>query len=71
MAEECNHNCGSCSQSCDHRIEKAKLNEYSKVKKIIGVISGKGGVGKSLVSSLLASGLAKKGHRVLGQARRH
>lgn len=64
MAEECNHNCGSCSQSCDHRIEKAKLNEYSKVKKIIGVISGKGGVGKSLVSSLLASGLAKKGHRV-------
>ena len=64
MAEECTHNCGSCSQNCDHRIEKAKLNDMSKVKKIIGVISGKGGVGKSLVSSLIASQLQKEGYRV-------
>lgn len=64
MAEECTHNCGSCSQNCDHRIEKAKLNDMSKVKKIIGVISGKGGVGKSLVSSLIASKLQKDGFRV-------
>lgn len=64
MAEECTHNCGSCSQNCDHRIEKAKLNDMSKVKKIIGVISGKGGVGKSLVSSLIASKLQKEGYRV-------
>lgn len=61
---ECSHNCESCGQSCDHRIEKAKLNDSSKVKKIIGVISGKGGVGKSLVSSLLASELCKQGFRV-------
>jgi len=64
MAEECTHNCETCSQNCDHRIEKAKLNEMSKVKKIIGVISGKGGVGKSLVSSLIASQLQKEGYRV-------
>lgn len=64
MSEECTHECGSCSQNCDHRIEKAKLNEMSKVKKIIGVISGKGGVGKSLVSSMLASKLQQAGYRV-------
>lgn len=61
---ECNGQCGSCSQTCDRRIEKAKLNDLSKVKKIIGVISGKGGVGKSLVSSLIASQLSKAGYRV-------
>lgn len=61
---ECNGKCSACGQTCDRRIEKAKLNELSKVKKIIGVISGKGGVGKSLVSSLLASGLSKEGYRV-------
>ncbi|MCH5179788.1 MAG: Mrp/NBP35 family ATP-binding protein [Erysipelotrichales bacterium] len=61
---DCNGKCSSCGQACDRRIEKAKLNELSKVKKIIGVISGKGGVGKSLVSSLLASGLSKDGYRV-------
>lgn len=64
MSEECNHHCEGCSQNCDHRIEKVKPNEYSSIKKVIGVISGKGGVGKSLVSSLIASELAKKGHRV-------
>lgn len=61
---ECNGKCSACGQTCDRRIEKAKLNELSKVKKIIGVISGKGGVGKSLVSSLIASGLSKEGNRV-------
>ena len=45
MSEECTHECGSCSQNCEHRIEKAQLNDMAKVKKIIGVISGKGGVG--------------------------
>ena len=63
MSEECNHKCGSCGESCDHRIEKAQLNDMAKVKKIIGVISGKGGVGKSLVSSMLASKLQQAGHR--------
>lgn len=40
-----------------------QLNEYSSVKKVIGVVSGKGGVGKSMVTSLLASWMAKEGHR--------
>lgn len=61
---ECNGKCSACGQTCDRRIEKAKLNELSKVKKIIGVISGKGGVGKSLVASLIASELSKEGNRV-------
>lgn len=62
--QECNHDCASCGESCSERIEKAKLNPRSSVKKIIGVLSGKGGVGKSLVSSLLAVGLNQKGAHV-------
>lgn len=61
---ECSHNCSECKENCDHRIEKAQLNSMSKVKKIIGVVSGKGGVGKSLVSSLLACKLQSQGFRV-------
>lgn len=53
---ECTHDCASCSQECGQRQEpqKDKLNELSSVKKVIAVVSGKGGVGKSLVTSLLA-----------------
>lgn len=55
MSENCSHDCSSCSESCAEReIQKEKPNENSKVKKVIGVVSGKGGVGKSLVTSLLA-----------------
>ncbi len=57
MSENCTHNCSSCSKgSCGERTapQKEKLNDLSKVKKVIGVISGKGGVGKSLVTSTLA-----------------
>ena len=62
---ECNHNCENCNvEGCGSRIEKAKLNDRSKIKKIIGVLSGKGGVGKSFVTSLLASSLAKRGFSV-------
>ena len=51
---ECNHDCGSCSANCDSRkADKSEfleaLNPASSVKKVIGVVSGKGGVGKSLV----------------------
>ncbi|MDD6467908.1 MAG: P-loop NTPase [Erysipelotrichaceae bacterium] len=61
---ECSHNCSSCSANCDHReIEKEQLNDRSQVKKVIGIVSGKGGVGKSLVSSLLAINMQKKGYR--------
>ena len=64
---ECTHNCDSCSANCASKsvnIEKLKLGIGSAVKKIIGVSSGKGGVGKSFVTSLLASGLQKKGYSV-------
>lgn len=55
MSENCNHDCSSCAENCSERkIEKEKQNEQSRIKKVIGVISGKGGVGKSLVTSLLA-----------------
>lgn len=64
MSENCNHECEGCGESCDHRIKEVKPNEYSKIKKIIGVISGKGGVGKSFVSSAIAVNLQKRGNRV-------
>ena len=50
----CNHDCSSCSSDCKKRDLIEKLNAYSSVKKVIGVVSGKGGVGKSLVTSMLA-----------------
>ena len=64
MAENCTHDCSSCSSDCADREKvdfSAKLNEFSKVKKVIGVVSGKGGVGKSMVTSLLAVSAARKG----------
>ena len=63
---DCNHDCEHCAQAegCTSKIEKAKLNDRSKIKKIIGVLSGKGGVGKSYVTSLLAAYLNRQGHKV-------
>ena len=61
----CDGNCSSCSKAGEHTaIEKAKLNESSSVKKVIGVVSGKGGVGKSLVTSMLAVLMNRKGYKV-------
>lgn len=57
MSKECDHNCEGCSAECDERKKESfleKTHELSKIKKVIGVVSGKGGVGKSLVTSLLA-----------------
>ncbi|MGN1099394.1 MAG: P-loop NTPase [Christensenellales bacterium] len=53
---ECTHDCSSCGESCGSRKESfgEKLNKDSSVKKVIGIISGKGGVGKSMVTSMLA-----------------
>lgn len=65
MAEECNHNCSQCSQSCESREQQSfleELNELSSVKKVIGVVSGKGGVGKSIVTSLLAVIMGRRGY---------
>ena len=64
----CNGNCSSCSSgSCgDRKAESllASLNPLSTVKKVIAVVSGKGGVGKSTVTSMLAVSMARKGYRV-------
>lgn len=60
----CDHNCSSCAEKCDERDLRVKTNDYSFINKIIGIVSGKGGVGKSLVTSLIASTLSKKGYNV-------
>ena len=57
----CTHDCSTCSQKCENEIKKSKLNELSKVDNVIAVVSGKGGVGKSLVSSLLAVNFQRLG----------
>lgn len=64
---ECTHDCSSCSSNCSERKQESllkPLNKYSKIKKVIGIVSGKGGVGKSLVSCLLASKCQKAGLKV-------
>ena len=62
---ECNHNCESCSvEGCGERIVKSKQNELSNIKRIIAVLSGKGGVGKSFVTSSIASYLNRNGFKV-------
>ncbi len=63
---ECSHDCSSCGSDCGQKDPKSfleELNPYSNVKKVIGVVSGKGGVGKSLVTSLLAEALNKSGSK--------
>lgn len=68
MSEECTHDCSSCSEACSSRQQDPadfleKPNELSSIKKVIGVVSGKGGVGKSLVTSLMAVQMKRKGYR--------
>lgn len=61
----CNHDCSSCSSDCSSKKAESlreELNQFSNVKKVIGVVSGKGGVGKSLVTSLMAVSLNRKGY---------
>ena len=65
---ECTHNCSSCGESCSERTSpqsfQAPAHELSHVKKVIAVVSGKGGVGKSLVTSSLACAMAGLGKKV-------
>ncbi len=60
---ECNHDCSSCSEKCDNKIVVEPQNKGSNVKNVIAVISGKGGVGKSSVTSMLAVYLNKIGKK--------
>lgn len=68
MAENCSHECGSCSAGCASHPNPAdfivKPHPDSRVKRVIGIVSGKGGVGKSTVTSLLAVALRRRGHKV-------
>ncbi|MEL7646506.1 MAG: Mrp/NBP35 family ATP-binding protein [Sedimentibacter sp.] len=69
MSENCNSNCSSCSQECESRKEAKtdfleKPHQMSSIKKVIGVVSGKGGVGKSLVTSMLAVTMRRRDYRV-------
>ncbi len=65
MAETCNHDCSSCGTTCGSDTRKKdfheKPNELSSIRHVIAVVSGKGGVGKSLVTGLLAVAMSRKG----------
>ncbi|MEG0771445.1 MAG: Mrp/NBP35 family ATP-binding protein [Clostridia bacterium] len=66
MSENCDHNCDSCGEDCNERSKESfleKPHELSKIKKVIGVVSGKGGVGKSLVTSLLSILSQRNGYK--------
>ncbi len=68
MAEGCTHDCGSCTANCSSREGgtpdfREAPHEMSNIKKVIGIVSGKGGVGKSLVTSLLAIELNRRGKK--------
>ena len=58
----CDNDCKACKDKC--AFEKLQVNDKSKINKVIGVVSAKGGVGKSYVTTLLANALAKKGYKV-------
>lgn len=66
MSEGCTHDCSTCGENCSSRNQPQdlteKLNEYSSVKKVIGIVSGKGGVGKSTVTSLMAVMFSRMGY---------
>ncbi len=67
MSEGCSGNCSSCSKDCSSREKESLLvptGEYNNIKHVVAVVSGKGGVGKSMVTSLLAVTLAKRGFKV-------
>lgn len=68
MSEDCTNNCSSCGSDCSERKQERtdfieKPHELSQISKVIGVVSGKGGVGKSLITSLLAVLARRNGHQ--------
>ena len=64
---ECNHDCSSCSQNCSSRKPEslqAAPHKLSSIKKVIGIVSGKGGVGKSMTSAMMAVSMNRMGYNV-------
>ena len=66
MSENCSGNCASCSSNCSSRKESfiEPTGEFNNIKHVVAVVSGKGGVGKSMVTSLLATLMSKRGYKV-------
>ena len=69
MSETCNNDCNKCGETCSERSNEqvdfsAPENSSSHINKVIGVVSGKGGVGKSLITSLMAVSMCRRGHKV-------
>ena len=64
MSTACDHNCEGCGENCAERETdfSAKPHEMSHIKKVIGIVSGKGGVGKSMVTSLMAVAMQRQGY---------
>ena len=64
MSETCTHDCSSCKSNCDHRAPQHEPpHAKSHIKKVIGVVSGKGGVGKSMTSAMLAVSMRRLGFK--------
>ncbi len=68
MSENCTHSCSTCGEDCSSRIQEKTsflepLNPASSVRKVIGIVSGKGGVGKSMVTSMMAVAMNRKNKR--------
>ncbi len=68
MSEECTHNCETCGADCPSKGQApesllAPANKHSNVKKVVGIVSGKGGVGKSLVTALMAVNMQRRGYK--------
>ena len=64
MSEACNHDCSSCKSNCDHRAPQHEPpHARSRIQKVIGVVSGKGGVGKSMTSAMLAVSMRRLGFK--------
>ena len=61
---ECNHNCEGCSSNCGERTAPPMMSINPNIKNVIGIVSGKGGVGKSIVTSMLASSMRRANHTV-------
>lgn len=66
--QECTHDCSTCGANCSSRESnpadfRAPMNKFSNIKRVIGIVSGKGGVGKSFVTSMLASTMQKRGRK--------